>query len=263
MNNILFVNPRGGVITLLPEINKEKVKCYAVITNDKRNFLTDEQSKNFEIYSTVTLPADITFVTSISSDVFGFKFQEQLVKEDRITFTNDKTLSGARLNSFLVGAPTVDYAICLESFSFSGKHVVSSAWEVLKTGYTLINPTTISNWDSLVDSAFGGLEKFGYQNGPSQVFFDKDFKLLGFKYQSVDWMNASFGTELVGRYWMTQFPAIVEDPNNNDKGYFKRFYEWSRTIGDNRTYTMLKPYTKTFSKPQEISVITKASITSE
>jgi hypothetical protein len=243
MNNILLVNPRGPVRDLFLKLDSDKVKCYVVVTNDQRNFLTAEQTSRLEVYSPATLPADIKFVSVISSDVFGFRFREELDLAGRIILNNDKALSEKRTNAFLVGKPKVNSCKVIEVFSFFGRHVVSSAWQVSnQANYTLLDPFHIDNWDELVDIALDGLEQLSYANGPSQIFISDTNEIIGFKFQMIDWMDTELGIELTGRHWLSQYTAVVEDPNNQDKGFFKRFYEWSRSIGNNRSYRKLKDY---------------------
>lgn len=240
MNNILLVNPRGGLVEFGKFLNQEKVKCYVAITDIKRNFLIDGQSEYYQVFSPATLPNDLKFVSAISSDVLGFRYLESLNTDDRIYLKNSKEKSKSRLDAFLIGAPQKE-CLVIETFSFNGRHTLSSAWKFSNGSYVLQDPDEFPNWDELVDIAFESLENVGYVNGPSQVFVDNDNNVLGLKYQIVDCMNNRLAVDLVGRYWLSHWPAVISDSNKNDKGFFKRYYEWSRSI-DNRRYNRLLPY---------------------
>jgi len=240
MNNVLLVNPRGGIKDFGSFLDKEKVKCYVVITDPKRNFLSSEDENYYEIYDTTTLPSDLNFVSAISSDVLGFRYMEWLNTDDRIYLKNPKEKTKSRLDSFLIGEPKTDCTV-IETFSFNGRHAVSSAWDFADKAYTLKDPKEVTDWNTLVDLAFETLEIVGYINGPAQVFVDSDNKVVGLKYQIFDCMGASLALSLVGKHWLSHWPAVVSSTNNNNKGFFKRYYEWSRSI-DNRCYSKLQSY---------------------
>lgn len=240
MNNILLVNPRLALADLGNKVDLSKVKIFVVITKDERNFLTAEQASLYEIHSPDTLPNDIDFVCALSSDVLGFKFIETL--KNKVLLSNSKSQSEARIKSFYVGRPT-ESATVIETFSFFGRHVVSSAWDYDCVAYTLIDPASMDNWDDLVDQAFEFLESIGYINGPSQIFLNKDLSIAGAKFQMFDGLTEELGIDLTGRHWLSHWPAVIVDENKNNKGFFKRYYEWSRNLGNNRKYVKAKDFT--------------------
>lgn len=240
MNNVLLINPRGSITKFGNMIDKEKVKCYVVITAATNNFLSAEQQGWYEIYTPESLPADINFVSAISSDVLGFRYLETI--SSRVMFSNAVSKSADRLSSFLIGKPKTECTI-IETFSYYGAHVVSSAWAFNTASYTLLSPTETPDWEYLVDTAFERLEAVGYINGPAQVFIDNSNNVIGIKFQMIDWMTDTRSVELVGKYWLTHWPTVLADENANDKGFFKRFYEWRRSLKNSRTYTRLKEHT--------------------
>jgi len=240
MNNVLLINPRGSIANFGNMIDVEKVKCYAVITTASNNFLSAEQQGWYEIYTPESLPADINFVSAVSSDVFGFRYLETI--SSRVMFSNAVSKSADRLLSFLVGKPKTECTV-IETFSYYGAHVVSSAWAFDTASYSLLSPDETPRWEDLVDTAFERLEVLGYVNGPAQVFIDSSNTVIGVKYQMLDWMSETLSVELVGKYWLTHWPTVLADENANDKGFFKRFYEWRRSLKNSRSYTRLQEHT--------------------
>jgi len=241
MNNFLLINPRGELANFYQNVNPELVDCYVVNTNQNRDFLTDEQRPFYKVFTPDTLPEDVNFVSAISNDALGFDYLEKLNSADRILFANDKSLSQARIDSFLLGEPTYNVRI-VEVFGFYGRYVTISGWDVDISNYqwTLLNPTSLEEWDSLVDRSFNALEHIGYINGPAQIFFNEEGKLVGIKFQPLVWLTGGRGNQLIGRHWADIWPTLLADKNENNKGFFKCFYEWSRSSGNVRKYIPMK-----------------------
>lgn len=241
MNNFLLINPRGALADIYQDVNPDLVDCYAVNTNKDRNFLTSDQSPFYKVFTPDTLPGDINFVSALSSDVLGFDYLEKLNSSDRILLANDKLLTQERLDSFLIGEPNYNVKI-VEVFGFYGRYICVSAWDVEIDTYqwTFLNPEKVQNWENFIDRSFNALEHVGYINGPAQVFFNENGTLMGVKFQAINWLAAGRGAELTGNHWLDMWPTLLSDKNENDKGFFKCFYEWSRKIGNTRKYTALK-----------------------